>query len=438
MNAAPAATRGVAVAFSGGRDSTALLHATLAAATELGVHVVALHVHHGLSVHADAWLAHCDSLCRRWAARGKQLAFATRRLTGRPERGESVEAWARRERYAALRELALEHGVSIVLLAHHEQDQAETFLLQALRGAGVAGLAAMPRQVERDGVVWARPWLRRDPDEIAAYVRRHRLTHIDDDTNADPRFARNRLRLTVWPSLRHAFDQATHALADSAARADEARACAEILAGIDLAGIASARGLDLAGWARLGPAARRSNALRAWLAAQTGRAPAAPLVGRLLAELPGTAPAQWEADGGLLRRYRGRLLWERRSAAAERGSERAESLVITRAGTYALEGWGGRLRVRPVSSGGVTRPDLTTLRLVERRGGEAFQTAPGRPARSLKKCFQALGVPAWQRAGPLVYAGERLIFVPGLGIDARAWAAPGQPQLAFEWLNDAA
>ncbi|HET6599350.1 MAG TPA: tRNA lysidine(34) synthetase TilS, partial [Burkholderiaceae bacterium] len=150
------AERIVAVAYSGGRDSTALLHATLAAAAPLSVHVVALHVHHGLSPNADAWLAHCDAQCARWARRGHPLTFAAQRLATQPARGESVEAWARSARYAALAEMALAHGATLVLLAQHRRDQAETFLLQALRGAGVAGLAGMPRGVERAGIVWQR------------------------------------------------------------------------------------------------------------------------------------------------------------------------------------------------------------------------------------------------------------------------------------------
>ena len=198
----------IAVAYSGGRDSTALLHATLVAAAEQGIEVFALHVHHGLSPNADAWLAHCEQQCRRWARAGKPIAFAADRLTTLSAHGESIEAWARQARYRALREMALAHSVTIVLLAHHRRDQAETLLLQALRGGGVAGLAGMPRSVLRDGITWQRPWLDKPRAEVDAYVRRHRLKFIEDDSNADPRFARNRLRSQVWPALAAAFEQA--------------------------------------------------------------------------------------------------------------------------------------------------------------------------------------------------------------------------------------
>ena len=427
----------VAVAYSGGRDSSALLHATLAVAAIHGIRVVALHVHHGLSVNADVWLAHCERQCRRWAARDLPVGFDWRRLAGQPPRGESVEAWARRARYAALREMALAHGAPLVLLAHHRLDQAETLLLQALRGAGVAGLAGMPRSIEREGITWARPWLDTPSGCIAAYVRRYRLRQVEDDSNADRRFARNGLRLDVWPALSAAFPQAETALATAAGWAREARVCAEELAALDLAPLVEAQGLDLAAWARLSPA-RRSNALRAWLKAQTGAAVPAAMVQRLLSELPGRAPAQWQVGSVGLRRYRGLLrcqIAKSGPAPAPAPSAKVNALSLARAGTYALPGWAGRLRVRRVTAGGVPLSCLSALRVVERRGGEQFQMAPGRPARSLKKQFQELAVPAWSRDGPLLCCGEQLLYVPGLGIDARARAAKGVPQVSLQWLS---
>jgi len=149
----------IAVAYSAGRDSTALLHATACAARELGVEVVALHVHHGLMKEADAWLRFAGQQVERWREAGLPVNLVSTRLGGKPSKGDSVEAWARRERRVALAHMAQAAGASAVLLAHHRRDQAETVLLQALRGAGPAGLAAMPRAVERDGLWWLRPWL---------------------------------------------------------------------------------------------------------------------------------------------------------------------------------------------------------------------------------------------------------------------------------------
>ena len=422
----------IAVAYSAGRDSTALLHATALAAAGQGVQVVALHVHHGLSPNADAWLAHAQAQCARWARRGLPVRLLTHRLTERPTAGDSIEAWARQARYRALRAMAAEAGAGVVLLAHHQRDQAETLLLQALRGAGVAGLAGMPREVERDGITWLRPWLDHPREAIEAYVRSHRLRHVDDDSNDDPRFARNRLRLRVWPALSRAFPQAEASLADAATWAAEASACLAELAAMDLAQVSSQAGLNLKAWHGLSEA-RQTNALRAWLKLASGRIAPASLVQRLAHELPGSGSAQWELPGGVLRRHRGRLLFTDETPVVVSDVAREPSLSILRAGRFDLVGWGGKLVATRVKEGGVPLAWLAHLELRPREGGEQFQVGIGRPARSLKKQYQAANIPEWERDGPLIYSGGQLVFVPGLGIDARVLALPGQPQLSLHW-----
>ena len=427
------AVRRVAVAYSGGRDSTALLHATLARAAELGVQVLALHVHHGLSANADAWLAHCEAQCRRWSRGERRVEFVAQRLTDHPGSGESVEAWAREQRYAALRSMARAHGASIVWLAHHRQDQAETLLLQALRGAGVAGLAGMPKSVVRDGITWQRPWLGKSPTEIEAYVRRHRLKHIDDDTNSDLRFARNRLRLHVWPTLTAAFGQVEVAFAASAGWAQEADAALRELAAIDLAQVASPDGMIVVAWRALS-LPRRSNVLRAWLKTQHGAPAPASLVGRLLDELPTKRSARWPLGSDELRLHRGLLKLAAGAPSAPAIAPPESRLAVSRAGSHPLPGWAGTLRVERVREGGVPLAWLAHLELRARIGAERFQSGIGRPPRSLKKQFQAAGVPMWERAGPIVYSGGQLVFVPGLGLDARVIGLPGQPLVRLRWI----
>ena len=427
------AERCIAVAWSGGRDSTALLHATLREAVPLGAQVIALHVHHGLSPNADAWLAACEAQCARWVKRGLPVTLVSTRLKTSPAAGESVEAWARKARYHALRTMALAHGVSVVLLAHHRRDQAETFLLQALRGAGMAGLAGMPASTERDGITWQRPWLTKPRQDIEAYVRRHRLKHIDDESNLDRRFARNRLQLDVWPALASAFDQAEASLATAAGWAHEARTALDELAALDLGQVANDGGLQVVPLLALS-GARRSNALRAWLVAQTGRPVAASLAGRLLQELPATRSARWPVDGGELRLYRGSLLFTGRiSPSSIAAPPRETRLSVTRVGRYVLPGWAGKLHVERTSGEGVPLAWLAHLELRPRVGAEQFQSGLGRPPRSLKKQFQSAGVPEWERLGPLLYSGGQLVFVPGLGLDARVLGLPGQPLVCLRW-----
>lgn len=428
-----AAQHCVAVAYSGGRDSTALLHATLAQARSLGVGVLALHVHHGLSPQADGWLTHCTAQCRRWAGQGDPLELVSFQIATKPARGESVEAWARHGRYQALRAMALSHGAAVVLLAHHQRDQAETLWLQALRGAGVAGLSGMPRVVQRDGVTWLRPWLDKPRDAIEAYLHRHRLHFIDDDSNSDPRFARNRLRAKVWPALTVAFPRAEASMAAAATWAQQATSALRELADLDLAASSTPAGLKLDVWLQLSDA-RRSNALRTWLRLQLGQAASAALVIRLLAELPTCGPARWLVGSSELRRHKGLLIHRHLAViAVPAAPDRETSLCLRRAGTYALPGWGGSLRVERVRAGGVPLAGLDHLDLLQRSGAERFQAGPGRPPRSLKLQFQAAGVPAWERDGPLMYCGGQLVFVPGLGLDARVIGLPGQVQVRLTW-----
>ena len=430
----PPAGDALAVAYSGGRDSSAMLHATLAAAAPLGLRVFALHVQHGLNPHAETWLEHCRDQCEHWRRRGKAVHFNFLRLMGQPARGESIEAWAREQRYHALRAMAKTHGVGLVLLAQHRRDQAETLLIQAFRGAGVAGLSGMPEAVLRGGIVWARPWLDVPRDAIEAYARRHRLRFVDDQSNADPRFVRNRIRLEVWPALQAAFPNAETSLAATAQWAQQACACLEEMAALDLAAIGNETFLNVTAWKELS-VARRANALRAWLRAQFGRPAEASLTIRLLAELAEPARARnacWPCGSGTLTLFRGRLSLVVGSTLIDEG-RREPSLSVTRAGDHELAGWSGLLRVRRCRQGGLPLAWLAQLELRARGGGEKFQAGLGRPPRSLKKQYQAAGVAPWLRSGPLFYSGGQLVFAPGLGIDARVLALPGQPQVRLSW-----
>ncbi|MBE7418550.1 MAG: tRNA lysidine(34) synthetase TilS [Ideonella sp.] len=461
----------MAVAYSAGRDSTALLHATARAAREHGLDVVALHVHHGLMPQADAWLAFAASQCGRWRKSGLPVRLLPTRLHGQPSKGESVEAWARRERYAALAGMAREAGATAVLLAHHRRDQAETVLLQALRGAGPAGLAAMPRAVQRDGLWWLRPWLGQPGEAIDAYVRRHRLRHVDDGSNADPRFARSRLRTTLWPALLAAFDDAEAALAAVAQRAHEANALLDEVAQADLAtlvGEGDGAPLLAQRWQQQLSAARRANALRVWLRRTLGRGAPQALVSRLLDELPQVRSGRWPVGAGQqLALHRGQLSLMAMPAAAtpmpalrergelhpgEPGHDISRALDAARVGpgmsiglavdlshpgTHPLPQWHGAFEVRRVARGGIAAAALQACTVRARGGGERFQAHAKGVPRSLKKQYQATGVAAWQRGGPLVYRGDQLLFVPGLGFDARALGTHGAARgVVLRWRPD--
>jgi tRNA(Ile)-lysidine synthase len=421
----------VAVAYSAGRDSTALLYATLQWASAQRCQVLALHVHHGLSPHADAWSLHAQTQCALWSSQGLPVRLAIHRVTTQPAPGDSVEAWARGVRYAALSAMALQHGADTVLLAHHARDQAETLLLQALRGSGVAGLSSMAKRSKRLGIIWLRPWLAQPREHIEQYVAQHGLAYIDDASNGDRRFDRNRLRSEVWPALVRAFPNAQGGLGRATEWLHEAAECLHELAELDLAALSTGPALVIGRWQSLSPA-RRSNVLRAWIAAQTGAAAPASLTTRLMSELVGAGVATWALPTGQLRRSRGRLMWMPGIPTVAPCCKET-ALRIARAGHFKLPGWNGVLQARRVREGGVHLAWLAHLELRPRRGGEQFQAAVMRPARSLKKQYQAANIVQWERDGPLVYSGGQLVFVPGLGMDARAIALPGQVQMELIW-----
>lgn len=426
----------VGVAVSGGLDSMALLHCTARQARGQGVEVLALHVHHGLQADADRWLAQLRERCARWRRGGLPVRLEAARLDGSPARGESVEAWARRERYLALTAMARQRGCGVVLLAHHRRDQAETFMLQALRGAGPAGLAAMPRAITRAGIEWLRPWLDQPRSAIEAYARRHRIAFALDPSNADPRFARSRLRVRVWPRLREAFPDVETTLAAAAQRAQEAQAAlADYVAG-DLPTVCDGAALSVPAWLALA-SPRRAAVLRAWLDVCTqGAGTPQSLLDRLLAELPAAgSSSRWPAPGGEFALHRGRLAWQPRPPSCEtHPRDTAEvRLDLSRPGVVPVSVWRGAFHVAPAGAG-VAPELLSDVVLRPRRGGERFSLAALATPRSLKKQYQTVGTPAWDRAGPLVWAGERLVYVPGLGIDARV-RTPGEGMLDIRWVD---
>lgn len=264
----------VGVAFSGGADSTALLHA----ATQRwpgGVH--AIHVHHGLQAAADGFEAHCRSVCD-----ALHVPLHVRRVDARHAPGESPEDAARRARYATLAATAREAGLSRVLLGQHADDQAETLLLALSRGAGLPGLAAMPARIEREGVLFVRPLLGVPGSALREWVARAGLAHVHDPSNADERFTRNRIRAQVLPALQQALPQFRDTFARSARHAAQAQQLLDEVAAADLAAMdGEPRIAALQALSR----ARQGNVLRHWLRTAHATAPSAVQLDELLGQV---------------------------------------------------------------------------------------------------------------------------------------------------------
>ena len=262
-----------AVALSGGADSTALL---LACAERWPGQVRAVHIHHGLQEAADGFESHCQLLCARL-----NVPLRVRRVQAGHAPGQSPEDAARRARYAALAEVVQAEWPEVhdVVLAQHADDQVETLLIALSRGAGLPGLASMPAQWQRLGLNWHRPLLCVPGSALRAYLRQKDQPWVEDPTNADEQFTRNRIRARVLPVLQEAFPAFRETFARSVAHAAQAQEVLQEVAEQDLAQVGvppqirAVQGLSRA---------RQALVLRHWLRLHHSTTPSAAQLNELL------------------------------------------------------------------------------------------------------------------------------------------------------------
>ena len=374
----------VMAAFSGGLDSTALLHALAQDSTVRASGLRAVHVHHGLQAQADEWVAHCGEFC---AALGVALTVIEAQVER--DSGDGLEAAARRARYAAFEDLLRED--ELLVTAHHRDDQAETFLLRALRGSGPDGLAAMrPWRRFAHGWHW-RPLLDTPRTTLLAYARQHGLQWREDPSNVDIAYERNFLRQRILPLLRQRWPHASDALARSASLSAEAAGLLHDEDALALAMAATADPCTLSVDALQAlPAPRRARVLRRWV----GELGFLPLPGEGVAHIESDllharadANARFEWRGIAIQRWRDllhvepareplppdwRAPWDGRSP-----------LSLPGGGTLSLQG-----------ADALPSP----MHAFARQGGERI-ALPGREhSHALKHVLQELGIPPWERA----------------------------------------
>lgn len=389
------------VAYSGGLDSTVLLHLLRARNTP---NLRAVHVHHGLQSAADDWARQARRFCRQLG-----VPLSVKKVDVRAARGEGPEAAARTARYAALQSVLREHD--LLATAHHRDDQAETVLLRALRGTGVTGLAAMaPLQPLPPGQLW-RPLLDIPRARLRAYAEQHQLRWIDDPHNSDPRYARSYLRNELMPRLQRHWPQAQRSLVQLA---EQAREAAGLLAELGVADLETARGGE--GWSVQAllalPAARRGNALYQLWIAQNWQAPGAAQLAMLersvLRARADAEPVLRHAQGEW-RRYRDRLyaLPPLPPLPARPFARRWDGC-----GRLILPPGCGELQAGPGPAQAGLRVELTG-------GGERFRPQGSAHSRTLKNLFQEAGVPVWlRRRTPLLRRKGEIVWIGGLGWSA--------------------
>ncbi|GAA5179846.1 tRNA lysidine(34) synthetase TilS [Niveibacterium umoris] len=376
------------VAFSGGLDSTVLLHLLTRAAPALGLRLRAAHVHHGLQAQADAWAAHCAKACGTLGVPCEILHVSVDRSSGL-----GLEAAARSARHAALRAL----GGDWLVLAHHRGDQAETLLHRLTRGAGVHGAAAMRGVDARRGPpALLRPLLDEPRAALLAWAQQNRLQWIEDPSNQDTHFRRNFLRHEVLAPLTARLPQAEAGLARAASHFHEAAGLLDALAAIDHAAVECSRGASLAALLALNDA-RLKNLLRARIAVLGHAAPDARQLAEALRQLR-TVQQPWRAIFGQ---------W---ALCADAGLVWFEAAEVPLPGVATI--WQGEPALHwgdvMVCFEPASAPDALAFRpgeleLVARSGGERIRPDAARPARDIKTLARDSAIPPWWRAAMPVF-----------------------------------
>jgi tRNA(Ile)-lysidine synthase len=422
----PSGATGLVVGLSGGGDSASLLAATASlGAAVRGLPLRAVHVDHGLQAAAAAFSQACAALCAEF---GVPLAVIPVSVHLPP--GSSIEAAARDARYAALaRELK---AGECLLTAHHREDQAETVLLQAVRGAGLKGMSAMP-VCRRFGHGWhVRPVLDVPQDELRACFVRPGAS-IADPMNEDPRFDRGYVRRQIWPLIKSRWPGAGIALSRTAKHLAAAQDLLERAAATHVGRLRDGDELSVPGLRALTPQ-ERTNALRLWLYDAGVEPPSTARLSEALrqildADLDHLPAIEW--GDFALRRYRQRVFL---TPVRVPRLEGPLPWAAPPAAPLPLGPGLGRVQWVPHSGGIDARGLQESLSVRRRAGGETIKPAVHAKTQSVQHLCQAHGVLPWMRdALPLLFAGEDLIAVGDLWVDARWCAAPEQAGYVLDW-----
>jgi tRNA(Ile)-lysidine synthase len=416
----------LAVAFSGGLDSTVLLHATIKAHGKKNVY--AFHVHHGIQKEADQWQAHCKAVANKLGCH-----FDTRNV--KLNKQSNIESQARNLRYESLTQMCEAHNIQDLLLAHHLDDQAETVLIQLMRGAGLPGLSAMPQVKSNELIHLWRPFLNMRRKDLEIYAKEHQLTWIEDPSNQDESYRRNAVRKSIMPTLEKFQKGAIENLARSAKHLAEAQGLLNQLADIDLGLIETKEGLSKTNLIRLYKTsqARATNALRRWLSKNCLAYPSEERLTAWWSELMQArldAKLQWDHDQCVIRLWRGHLSITQDLNAQAKGKEKEN---VTTEGEWTFKKVPANSKKPGIAKDRFEQAKQKGLiNTMAREGGEKFKVDLKRPRKSLKNLYQEAAIPPWQRDVPLLYIGEELVAVAGIGISAD-WQTTEGPRFTLEW-----
>ena len=400
------------IALSGGIDSVVLLHVLAKLSKQLQFKLSAVHVNHGISSNASLWSRFCCSLCHTYG-----ISIYVAHLQIKKEAGISLEAIAREERYRVFSHMQANY----LVLAQHLDDQAETLLLQLFRGAGVRGLSAMPiirKQASDAAPQILRPLLDISRSRIEAYARQNKLNWINDESNDNIAFNRNFLRHEILPILRERYPNYPKTLLRTSRHLSEASLLLDELAEIDSAHCLSSGKLQV-DYLRELSFPRAKNLLRYTLLKYGAVLPSTTKIENILNQLLSIGmDNQFHINLGdtEIRCYRGIIYM----LPAKTPSQESKQCVWRGEAYLALPHLRGTIRFTQVKNQGISQQKILNepVTVRSRSGGERFTPACNRPRRSLKNLLQETAIPPWERITmPLLFCGEKLIWVPGIGID---------------------
>lgn len=409
-------SQSILVAFSGGLDSTVLLHQlVLWRALHPDVALRAIHIHHGLSPHADIWVQHCESVCAQW-----QVPLVVERVHLEDD-GLGIEAQARRARYQAFAQTLLPGEV--LMTAQHLDDQCETFLLALKRGSGPAGLSAMGENSPFAGTRLIRPLLAQTREALEAWARQHELCWIEDESNQDDTYDRNFLRLRVNPLLQQRWPHFAQAVARSAALCAEQESLLDELLASDLADCITAHGTLLVAPLMMMSGVRRAALLRRWLAGVNAPMPSRNGLERIWQEV---ALAREDASPCFrlgeceVRRYQSQLWWVK---SVDGQSETVIPWLEWKTPLALPAGLGS---VQLISAGELRMPQADEAVSIRFKAPGVLHIVGRNGGRKLKKIWQEQGIPPWRRdTTPLLFYGETLIAAAGVFVTREGIAEDG-------------
>lgn len=392
------------VGYSGGLDSTVLLHQLW----QQGLPIHALHINHQLQTQANQWAQHCAKQCEQW-----KIPYTIEVVNAHAKSGESPEAAARNARYAVFEKYIKAN--TVLCLAHQQDDQAETLLLQLLRGAGVAGLSAMPMQmVFGEGCLY-RPLLNTTREALQAYANTHQLSWIEDPSNQDVQYDRNYLRQTIMPLIKNRWPAASQTLSRSAEHCAEANTLLQEIARQDYLLVSEENTLKIDSLNLLTPAQQRQ-VIRYWLTQLALPHPSTAQLEKIQQELihakPDATPlVHW--TGVNVRRYQDKLYAQSSSAELDLAQEK---LFWDLSSPLKLPGHLGYLIAKQVKGHGILASRLAQqpITVQFRHGGERCHPATRQHSQTLKNLMQEYAIPPWERDSvPLIYCGDEIAAAVG-------------------------